>query len=91
MKPPDPLAKSAVIAVCALADAAGPDRWSSAAVEDAATARWRCPPGLSGLSPVTSGLLEVISADTPRSRTRPVPAPRGRRHGLLDQAGQEKR
>ncbi len=34
----DPLAENAVIAVCALADAAGPGQWSSGAVEDKATA-----------------------------------------------------
>ncbi|MFE3074327.1 hypothetical protein [Streptomyces sp. NPDC059247] len=58
----DPLAESAVLAVCALADAATPDGWSGGAVEDAATALEVLAGALSGLGPEAAEILEVIPA-----------------------------
>ncbi|MFH8558890.1 hypothetical protein ACH4FE_35610 [Streptomyces celluloflavus] len=54
----DPLAESAVIAVCVLADAAGPERWSNGAVEDAATALEVLAEALPKLSPEAAELLQ---------------------------------
>ncbi|MCF3180029.1 hypothetical protein IPZ70_08750 [Streptomyces polychromogenes] len=71
----DPLAESAVIAVCALADAAGPDRWSSGAVEDAATALEVLAGALAELSPEAAELLEVIPAAVAALRERVERAP----------------
>ncbi|MGO4634936.1 hypothetical protein AB4225_29015 [Streptomyces sp. 2RAF24] len=53
----DPLAESAVIAVCALADAAGPGQWSPGAVDDAATALEVLAGALSEPSPEAAELL----------------------------------
>ncbi|MEV7617536.1 hypothetical protein [Streptomyces sp. NPDC089799] len=58
----DPLAERAVIAVCALADAAGPERWSAGAVEDAATALEVLAGALAEISPEAAELLEVAPA-----------------------------
>ncbi|MFJ3638054.1 hypothetical protein [Streptomyces sp. NPDC090112] len=66
----DPLAENAVIAVCALADAAGPDRWSSGAVDDAATALEVLAGALSELSPEAAELLEVVPAAVAALRER---------------------
>ncbi|WP_331755207.1 hypothetical protein OG936_38205 (plasmid) [Streptomyces sp. NBC_00846] len=71
----DPLAEGAVIAVCALADAAGPERWSSGAVEDAATALEVLAGALSELSPEAAELLEVIPAAVAALRERVEHAP----------------
>ncbi|MEU8622809.1 hypothetical protein [Streptomyces sp. NPDC048623] len=71
----DPLAENAVIAVCALADAAGPGRWSSGAVEDAATALEVLAGALSELSPEAAELLEVIPAAVAALRERVEHAP----------------
>ncbi|MFE7805872.1 hypothetical protein ACFU51_14645 [Streptomyces sp. NPDC057430] len=71
----DPLAESAVIAVCALADAAGPARWSSGAVEDAATALEVLAGALSEISPEAAELLEVIPAAVAALRERVEHAP----------------
>ncbi|MFJ6053661.1 hypothetical protein [Streptomyces sp. NPDC092307] len=73
----DPLAENAVIAVCALADAAGPGRWSSGAVEDAATALEVLAGALSNLSPEAAELLEVIPAAVAALRERVEHAPAG--------------
>lgn len=51
-----------MFAVCALGDVAGPNRWSSAAVEDAATGLEVLAGAPSGLSPEAAELLEVIPA-----------------------------
>ncbi|WP_327169961.1 hypothetical protein [Streptomyces subrutilus] len=66
----DPLAEGAVIAVCALADAAGPGRWSSGAVEDAATALEVLAGALAELSPEAAELLEVVPAAVAALRER---------------------
>ncbi|MER6394360.1 hypothetical protein ABT236_38655 [Streptomyces sp. NPDC001523] len=71
----DPLAEGAVIAVCALADAAGPDRWSSGAVEDAATALEVLAGALAELSPEAAELLEVVPAAVAALRERVERAP----------------
>ncbi|WP_420082696.1 hypothetical protein ACN6AT_35865 (plasmid) [Streptomyces sp. JL4002] len=71
----DPLAENAVIAVCALADAAGPGQWSSGAVEDAATALEVLAGALSELSPEAAELLEVIPAAVAALRERVDHAP----------------
>ncbi|MFE3556966.1 hypothetical protein ACFXKW_19160 [Streptomyces sp. NPDC059193] len=71
----DPLAESAVIAACALADAAGPDRWSSGAVEDAATALEVLAGALAELSPEAAELLEVVPAAVAALRERVERAP----------------
>ncbi|WP_405996724.1 hypothetical protein [Streptomyces sp. NBC_00829] len=73
--PLDPLAESAVIAVCALADAAGPERWSSGAFEDAATALEVLAGALSELSPEASELLEVVPAAVAALREQVERAP----------------
>lgn len=59
---PGPLAENAVVAMCALADAAGLERWSSGAVEDAATALEVLAGALSDLSPEAAELLEIVPA-----------------------------
>lgn len=66
----DPLAESAVIAVCALADAVGPDGWSSGAFEDAATALEVLAGALADLSPEAAELMEVIPAAVAALRER---------------------
>lgn len=66
----DPLAESAVITACALADAGGPERWSAGAVEDAATAVEVLAGALSGLSPEAAETLEVIPAAVAALRER---------------------
>ncbi|MFD8288066.1 hypothetical protein ACFV2B_07500 [Streptomyces lavendulae] len=66
----DPLAENAVIAVCALADAAGPGQWSSGAVEDAATALEVLAGALSEISAEAAELLEVIPAAVAALRER---------------------
>ncbi|MFE2561281.1 hypothetical protein ACFXGT_35785 [Streptomyces sp. NPDC059352] len=71
----DPLAESAVIAVCALADAAGPERWSSGAIDDAATALDVLAGALSKLSPEAAELLEVVPAAVAALRERVEHAP----------------
>ncbi|MFJ6785237.1 hypothetical protein [Streptomyces yangpuensis] len=71
----DPLAENAVIAVCALADAAGPERWSSGAVDDAATALEVLAGALSELSPEAAELLEVVPAVVAALRERVEHAP----------------
>lgn len=71
----DPLAEGAVIAVCALADAAGPERWSSGATEDAATALEVLAGALSELSPEAAELLEVVPAAVAALRERVGHAP----------------
>ncbi|MER6103657.1 hypothetical protein ABT115_15365 [Streptomyces sp. NPDC001832] len=71
----DPLAESAVIAVCALADAAGPERWSTGAVEDAATALEVLAGALSELSPEAAELLAVVPAAVAALRERVEHAP----------------
>ncbi|WP_331756414.1 hypothetical protein [Streptomyces sp. NBC_01568] len=71
----DPLAENAVIAACALADAAGPERWSAGAVEDAATALEVLAGALSELSPEAAELLEVIPAAVAALRERVEHAP----------------
>ncbi|MFB6807599.1 hypothetical protein [Streptomyces sp. NPDC056387] len=71
----DPLAESAVLAGCALADAAGPERWSSGAVEDAVTALEVLAGALSELSPEAAELLEVIPAAIAALRERVEHAP----------------
>ncbi|MFE0580252.1 hypothetical protein [Streptomyces sp. NPDC058874] len=71
----DPLAESAVIAVCALADAAGPERWTSGAVEDAATALEVLAGALSELGPEAAELLEVVPAAVAALRERVEQAP----------------
>nr|WSW57337.1 hypothetical protein OG513_01420 [Streptomyces sp. NBC_00998] len=58
----DPLAESAVIAACALADASGLERWSAGAIEDAATALEVLAGALSSLSPAAAEILEVVPA-----------------------------
>ncbi|MCX5195786.1 hypothetical protein OOK31_18115 [Streptomyces sp. NBC_00249] len=75
----DPLAESAVVPVCALADAAGPERWSADTVEDAATALEVLAGALSELSPEAAELLEVIPAAVAalRERVEHVPATAG--------------
>ncbi|MFC8492941.1 hypothetical protein ACFUJU_19500 [Streptomyces sp. NPDC057235] len=71
----EPLAENAVIAVCALADAAGPGQCSSGAVEDAATALEVLAGALSELSPEAAELLEVIPAAVAALRERVEHAP----------------
>ncbi|MEK8141579.1 hypothetical protein NKH18_00290 [Streptomyces sp. M10(2022)] len=66
----DPLAESAVVAACALADASGPERWSDGAIEDAATALEVLAGALSELSPEAAELLEVIPAAIAALRER---------------------
>ncbi|MDV9192607.1 hypothetical protein R6L23_31105, partial [Streptomyces sp. SR27] len=58
----DSLAEQAVVVACELADAAGPDKWSGGAVEDAVTALEVLAGALSGLGPEAAELLEVIPA-----------------------------
>ncbi|MFE9468761.1 hypothetical protein ACFYNW_35065 [Streptomyces virginiae] len=72
------LAEEAVVAVCALADAAGPERWSASAIEDAATALEVLAGALSELSPEAAELLEVIPAAIAALRERVEHAPAGR-------------
>ncbi|MGW1643142.1 hypothetical protein [Streptomyces lavendulae] len=64
----DPLAENAAIAVCALA--AGRERWSSGAVEDAATALEVLAGALSEFSPEAAELLEVVPAAVAAIRER---------------------
>ncbi|MFJ7209521.1 hypothetical protein ACIQWR_39070 [Streptomyces sp. NPDC098789] len=73
----DPLAENAVIAVCALADAAGPEQWSTGAIEDAATALEVLAGALANLSPEAAELLEVVPAAVAalRERVEHTPAP----------------
>ncbi|MFF4179456.1 hypothetical protein [Streptomyces sp. NPDC001750] len=73
------VAESAVIAVCALADAAGPERRSSGTVEDAATAPEVLAEALSELSPEAAELLEVIPAAVAVLRERAEHTPAARR------------
>ncbi|MGW1148587.1 hypothetical protein ACWD6I_26940 [Streptomyces sp. NPDC002454] len=66
----DPLAESAVIAVCTLAYAAGPEGWSAGAIEDAATALEVLAGALSEISPEAAELLEVVPAAVAALRER---------------------
>ncbi|MEU8764606.1 hypothetical protein [Streptomyces sp. NPDC048659] len=66
----DLLAESAVIAVCTLADAAGPGRWSAGAVEDAASALEVLAGALSEISPEAAELLDVVPAAVAALRER---------------------
>lgn len=84
----DPLAENAVIAVCTLADAAGPERWSADAIEDAATALEVLAGALSEISPEAAELLEVVPAAVAALRERveqgaahPSPAEQSARRG----------
>ncbi|RPK77994.1 MULTISPECIES: hypothetical protein [Streptomyces] len=93
----DPLAESAVVAACALADASGSERWSEGAVEDAATALEVLAGALSELSPETAELLEVIPAavaalrehveSTPDAATPPRSTDRAEEHPAVLSTG----
>ncbi|WP_432159040.1 hypothetical protein [Streptomyces sp. bgisy153] len=54
------LAEEAVVAACALADAAGPSRWSADAVEDAAAALEVLAGALAQLDPECAEILSVV-------------------------------
>ncbi|MEU8622700.1 hypothetical protein [Streptomyces sp. NPDC048623] len=54
------LAEEAVVAACALADAAGPSRWSADAVEDAAAALEVLAGALAQLGPECAEILSVV-------------------------------
>ncbi|MFE5560318.1 hypothetical protein [Streptomyces sp. NPDC056544] len=66
------MAESAVVAVCALADAAGPERWSSGAIKDAATA----------LEVLAGALSELMATQKPQALDLSADAPGTLRQGL---------